>query len=216
MTAEKEIALEERGREKRRLFSPSAARNRDPIREVFQRVMPHSGVILEIGSGTGEHAVHIAAAAPGLAWRPGDPDAASRASIAAWAEHLSLPNVAAPHAIDVTSAGWDKNIDLVDGVVSINMIHIAPFNAAEGLIAGAGRLLRPCGKLFLYGPFKRKGAHTAPSNSDFDDSLKARDPRWGVRDLDLEIAPLAAAAGLALEEIIEMPANNLSVVFGKR
>lgn len=208
-----EIALEERGRSERRLFSPSAARNRDPIRAAYFKVMPRAGVILEIGSGTGEHAVHIAAAAPGLTWRPGDPDAASRGSIAAWAEHLALTNVAVPHAIDVTAADWDKDLAPADGVVSINMIHIAPFSAAEGLIAGAGRLLRSGGRLFLYGPFKRKGAHTALSNSDFDASLKARDPRWGVRDLDLEIAPLADAAGLALEEIIEMPANNLSVVF---
>ncbi len=212
MTEEKEIALEERRREERRLFSPSAARNRDPIRDAFLKVMPRAGVILEIGSGTGEHAVHIAAAAPGLLWRPGDPDA-SRASIAAWTEHFGLANVAAPDAIDVTAASWEEDLAPVDGVVSINMIHIAPFSAAGGLIAGAGRLLRPGGRLFLYGPFKRKGAHTAPSNAEFDASLKARDPRWGVRDLDLEIAPLAAEAGLALEEIIEMPANNLSVIF---
>ena len=213
MTAEKEIALEERGRNERRMFSPSAARNRDPIRDAFLKVMPRAGVILEIGSGTGEHAVHVAAAALELVWRPGDPDAASRESIAAWTEHLGLTNVAAPHAIDVTAADWEQGGASVDGVVSINMIHIAPISAAEGLIAGAGRLLRPGGRLFLYGPFKRRGAHIAPSNADFDASLKARDPRWGVRDLDFEIVPLAAAAGLALEEIVAMPANNLSVVF---
>lgn len=212
MTA-KEIALEERGRDERRLFSPSAARNRDPIRDAFLRTMPHAGVVLEIGSGTGEHAVHIAAAAPGLRWLPGDPDEASRASIAAWTEHLGLSNVAPPHAIDVTAPGWDQDLSPFDGVISINMIHIAPFGAARGLIAGAGRLLRPAGKLFLYGPFARNGAHTAPSNKEFDASLKARDPRWGVRDLDLEITPLAKAAGLDLEMVIEMPANNLSVIF---
>lgn len=212
MTA-KEIALEERGRDERRLFSPSAARNRDPIRDAFLRTMPHAGVVLEIGSGTGEHAVHIAAAAPGLRWLPGDPDEASRASIAAWTEHLGLSNVAPPHAIDVTAPGWDQDLSSFDGVISINMIHIAPFGAACGLIAGAGRLLRPAGKLFLYGPFARNGAHTAPSNKEFDASLKARDPRWCVRDLDLEITPLAKAAGLDLETVIEMPANNLSVIF---
>lgn len=210
---DKEIALEERGRAERRLFSPSAARNRDPIRDAFLKMMPRAGVILEVGSGTGEHAVHIAASAPGLIWRPGDPDAASRDSIAAWAEHLGLNNIAAPHAIDVTAANWDEGLDPVDGVVSINMIHIAPFIAAEGLIDGAGRLLRRGGRLFLYGPFARNGAHTAPSNAAFDASLKARDPRWGVRDLDCEIVPRAAAAGLTLEEIIEMPANNFSVSF---
>ena len=108
------------------------------------------------------------------------------------------------------------NVHAVDGAVSINMIHIAPFEAARGLVAGAARLLKPDGKLFLYGPFARNGAHTAPSNADFDASLKARDARWGVRDLDLEIMPLAVAAGLALDAVIEMPANNLSVVLARR
>jgi len=210
---ERPVALEERAREDGRLFSPSAARNRDPIRDVFLKAMPRTGVILEIGAGTGEHAVHIAAALPSLRWRPGDPDAASRASIAAWTAHLGLANVAPPHAIDVTAPDWDAHFEPVDGVVSINMIHIAPFAAAEGLIAGAGRLIKPGGKLFLYGPFARNGAHTAPSNAEFDRALKARDAAWGVRDLDREIVPLAAAAGLTLAEAVAMPANNLSVVF---
>jgi SAM-dependent methyltransferase len=209
----KEIALEERVRDEQRLFSPSAARNRDAIRDAFLKTMPCAGIILEIGSGTGEHAVHIAAAAPALHWRPGDPDAASRASIAAWTEHVGLTNVAAPHALDVTAPGWDQGMAPIDAVVSINMIHIAPMEAARGLIAGAARLLRPGGKFFLYGPFARNGAHTAPSNAEFDNSLKARNSSWGVRDLDLEIMPLAAAAGLSMEAIVEMPANNLSVVF---
>jgi SAM-dependent methyltransferase len=213
---EKEIALEARGREERRLFSPSAARNRDPIRDAFLRTMPREGVILELGSGTGEHAVHIAAAARGLRWLPGDPDASSRASIAAWAEHFGLGNVAPPHAIDVTEPDWETRLAPIDGVVAINMAHIAPFAAVQGLVAGAGRLLQRGGKLFLYGPFARNGAHTSPSNAAFDESLRARDPDWGVRDLDFEIVPLAAAAGLTLEEIIDMPANNLSVVFKKR
>jgi SAM-dependent methyltransferase len=213
MTDSSTIALEERASKERRLFSPSAARNRDPIRDAFLSTMPRTGVILEIGSGTGEHAVHIAAAAPDLRWRPGDPDEASRASIAAWTEHLRLTNVAPPHALDVTAPGWDEGLAPVDGAVSINMIHIAPFEAARGLVEGAAHLLRPGGRLFLYGPFARNGAHTAPSNADFDASLKARDTRWGVRDLDLEILPLAVAAGFALDAVIEMPANNLSVVF---
>ncbi|MDZ7626803.1 MAG: DUF938 domain-containing protein [Parvularculaceae bacterium] len=216
MSGNKEIALEERGREERRLFSPSAARNRDAIRAAFLQTMPQAGVILEIGSGTGEHAVHIAAAAPGLRWLPGDPDAASRASIAAWTEHCGLANVAAPHPVDVTTKDWDAGLGAIDGIVSINMIHIAPFEAAKGLIAGAGRLLRPGGKLFLYGPFSQGGAHTAPSNEAFDASLKARDPRWGVRDLDQDIAPLAGKEGLSLETVLKMPANNLSVIFLRR
>ncbi len=216
MTDKNIIALENRGAEERRLFSPSAARNRDAIRDAFLRTMPLAGTILEIGSGTGEHAVHIAAAAPDLRWLPGDPDAASRASIAAWTEHLRLTNVAPPHALDVTEPDWDALIERADGVVSINMIHIAPFAAARGLVAGAARLLPAGGKLFLYGPFARNGAHTAPSNADFDASLKARNPAWGVRDLDREIAPLAQSSGLALETVIEMPANNLGAVLIQR
>jgi hypothetical protein len=210
------VALEDRALAGSRLFSPSAARNRDPIREAFLAHMPQAGTILEIGSGTGEHVVHLAAALPGVRFLPGDPDKASRASIAAWTRHVPLTNVAPPHALDVTEAGWTENVAApVDGVLSINMVHIAPFAAASGLFAGAGRILRAGGKLFLYGPFARNGAHTAPSNAEFDASLKARDPRWGVRDLDLELAPLAKSAGLIVEAIVEMPANNFSVVFRK-
>ncbi|MFN0025171.1 MAG: DUF938 domain-containing protein [Parvularculaceae bacterium] len=204
-----------RSREEARLFSPSAARNRDAIRDAYLKTMPLAGTVLEIGSGTGEHAVHLAAAAPDLRWQPSDPDAGSRASIAAWAEHLGLPNVAAPLAIDVTAPDWERGIQGIDAVVSINMIHIAPFAAAEGLVAGAGRLLKQGGRLFLYGPFARNGAHTAPSNAEFDRSLKSRDPQWGVRDLDLEIMLLASAAGMTLETAIDMPANNLSAIFSR-
>ncbi len=210
-----EIALEPRSQVETRLFSPSAARNRDAIRDAFLAHMPGQGTIIEIGSGTGEHVAHLAAATPEARWRPGDPDEASRASIAAWTAHLGLNNVDAPHAADVTRADWRQGFGGCDGVVSINMIHIAPFAAAQGLIAGAGRLLRPGGRLFLYGPFARNGVHTAPSNADFDHSLKARDPRWGVRDLDRDIAPLATFAGLELAAIVAMPANNLSVVFAR-
>ncbi|MEX0644913.1 MAG: DUF938 domain-containing protein [Parvularculaceae bacterium] len=214
--AEKQTALEERGRQGARLFSPSTARNRDPICAVFLEYMPTAGTILEIGSGTGEHAVHLAASLPNVRWLPGDPDQASRASIAAWIETSGLDNVAAPHAIDVTVASWAGEVaSPVAGVVSINMIHIAPFDAARGLIAGAGALLGPGGKLFLYGPFSRAGHHTAPSNAEFDKSLKERDPRWGVRDLEHEVAPIARDAGLVLEKAVEMPANNFSVIFKK-
>ncbi|HNR75607.1 MAG TPA: DUF938 domain-containing protein [Parvularculaceae bacterium] len=218
MTDEKKpiIALEERASAQARLFSPSAARNRDFIRDVFLRTMPRRGVILEVGSGTGEHCLHLAAASPALRFLPGDPDAASRASIAAWTAHGGLSNIAPPHDADVAIAGWDKEFQPCDGVLSVNMIHIAPFAAAEGLFAGAGRLLKEDGRLFLYGPFSRNGAHTAPSNEAFDQSLKMRDPRWGVRDLDHDIAPLAAKAGLKLQEVVDMPANNFSVVFARR
>lgn len=212
----RETALETRAAEGERQFSPSAARNRDPIREAFVDLMPAEGKILEIGAGTGEHAVHLAAAAPGLDWLAGDPDPLARASIAAWIAHARLDNLKGPHAIDVTSPVWgvEKNAPF-DGVVSINMVHIAPFAAAEGLFAGAGRLLRASGALFLYGPFSRDGAHTAPSNEAFDAALKTRDPRWGVRDIERDLAPLAHKTALRLETIVEMPANNLSVVFRK-
>lgn len=213
---EKEIALEARGKEAARLYSPSAARNRDPIGEIFLKHMPKSGAIVEVGSGTGEHVAHLAAAAPGLRFRPGDPDAASRASIAAWTAFHGLTNVAPPHGVDVAAANWHEAFEPCEGVLSINMIHIAPFDAAKGLIAGAGRLLKPAGRLFLYGPFSRNGVHTATSNEAFDASLKSKDPAWGVRDLDRDIIPLATAAGLFLIAAEEMPANNLSVIFEKR
>ena len=208
-----DIALEARAAKASRLFSPSAARNRDPIRDVFLQYMPRTGTIVEIASGTGEHVAHLAAAAPGLCFLPGDPDDASRASIAAWTADLGLTNIAAPHAADVSIGDWHQAFNPCEGMVSINMIHIAPFDAARGLFAGAGALLKNEGRLFLYGPFSRNGVHSAPSNEAFDASLKSRDPRWGVRDLDLEIMPLAAAASLFLVAIEEMPANNLSVIF---
>jgi hypothetical protein len=209
----KEVALEIRTREAARLFSPSSARNREPILKAFLHSMPLQGTIIEIGSGTGEHAACFAAATPQLFWRPGDPDAASRASIAAWTAHLGLKNMAPPHAADASDPSWPRAFTASEGIVSINMIHIAPIDAARGLFAGAGDLLKPGGRLFLYGPFSRSGRHTAPSNADFDASLKARDARWGVRDLERDIIPLARAAGLSLAEAIEMPANNFSVVF---
>jgi hypothetical protein len=212
----REIALEARLQREERLLSPSAARNRDAIRDAFLATMPAQGTIIEVGSGTGEHVVHLASAAAGLFFRPGDPDAASRASIAAWTAHLGLKNVATPHAVNVIDEGWEKGFAAADGVVSINMIHIAPFEAARGLMCGVGRLLRDGGRLFLYGPFSRNGVHTAPSNADFDASLKSRDPRWGIRDLEKHVAPIAADAGLKLVNVIDMPANNFAVIFEKR
>ncbi|PQA87894.1 DUF938 domain-containing protein [Hyphococcus luteus] len=212
----KETALENRAHDGAKLFSPSTERNRDAIRDVFLKTMPQKGRILEIGGGTGEHAVHLARALPDAEWRTGDPDEKARASIAAWIADAGLSNLSGPHAIDVTQADWGvEDRAPFAGIVSINMIHIAPFAAAKGLFAGAGRLLAPGGKLFLYGPFSRKGAHTAPSNEAFDASLKARDPRWGVRDLERDILPLAQENGLSLDAVVEMPANNFSVVFTK-
>ena len=213
---EKEIALEDRNEDGALLFSPSAARNREVIRDAFSSVAPREGVVLEVGAGTGEHAVALAGAAPGLRWLPGDPDARSRASIDAWRRRSGLENIEPAHAIDASGERWPGLEDAsLAGVVSINMIHIAPFAAARGLVAGAGRYLRRGGVLFLYGPFARNGEHTSPSNAEFDASLKSRDPDWGVRDLDLDIAPLAQKAGLALDRVISMPKNNFSVAFFK-
>jgi SAM-dependent methyltransferase len=208
------VALENRDRTgDGRHFSPSAARNSGPIREVLERVLPRSGTALEIGSGTGEHVVCFAKALPGLLWQPSDPDPASRASIAAWIAAEGIANVRAPVAIDVRKAAWGvEDAAPFTAIISLNMIHIAPWQAALGLLAGAGRMLRPDGILYLYGPFMRSGAHTAPSNAAFDADLKRRDPGWGVHDID-DLVREAAPHGLELREVIEMPANNLSLVF---
>jgi len=196
-----------------RLHSPSAARNRDAIRAVFPQHMPQQGRVLELASGSGEHAVHLAAAMPAVDWWPGDPDPRARQSIRAWMAASGLGNLVEPHAIDVAAPLWPvEDAAPFDALVAINLIHIAPFTTAVGLFAGAGRLLRPGGKLFLYGPFARAGVHTADSNAEFDRSLRARDPRWGVRDLELELLPLADAHDLQLETVVPMPANNFSVI----
>jgi hypothetical protein len=195
------------------LTSPAVARNRDPILAVLRRVLPASGLVLEIASGSGEHAVHFAAGLPHLTWQPSDHDADALRSIAAYRASASLPNLPAPLVLDAASAHWP--IDRADAVVSINMIHIAPWAAAEGLMAGAQRLLPAGGVLYLYGPFREDGQHTAPSNAAFDASLKARDPSWGVRDR-AEVMALAERHGLVFVERVAMPANNLSLIFRKR
>jgi cyclopropane fatty-acyl-phospholipid synthase-like methyltransferase len=208
------VALEQRGViADQRMFAPSSARNSEPILAVLKRVLPTHGVVLEIGCGTGEHAVCFAEAMPNLAWQPSDPDADARASTASWIKFTGVSNVLAPLDIDVCSSLWGVEQKApFDAIVSINMIHISPWAASLGLFAGAGRLLRAGGLLVLYGPFMRDGAHNAPSNAAFDASLKARNPSWGVRDIaDLERA--GEASRLSLRETIKMPANNMSVVF---
>ena len=198
-----------------RQYSPSAARNREPILEVLTRVLPEKGIVLEIGSGTGEHAVCFAKALPGLVWLPSDPDAAARASIEAWITTEGLANIRAPVALDVRGRIWGVEEDApFDAMISLNMVHIAPWDAALGLLAGAGRLLGPDGVLVLYGPFMLTGIHTAASNATFDVDLKRQDPRWGVRDVD-DLVGEAAPYGLELREVVKMPANNLSLVFVK-
>lgn len=192
-----------------RKFAPATARNRDPILGVLARVIPAGAKVLEIASGTGEHAVYFASRLPGVTWQPSDPDADSRASVDAWRAHERVPNVLPAVALDVVHEPWP--VDEADAIVCINMIHISPWRACEALLAGAARRLPPSGPLFLYGPYKRGGAHTAPSNEAFDASLRARNPSWGVRDLD-DVVREAAKRGLVLDEVVEMPANNLSVV----
>jgi SAM-dependent methyltransferase len=191
--------------------APAAARNRDAILAVLSRVLPKAGIVLEIASGTGQHAVHCAAALPGVTWQPSDPDAASRESIEAWRHEAALANLNAPIALDVRREPWDVP-DTLGGIVCINMIHIAPWEAAEALFEGAGTRLAHDGVLYLYGPYKRDGAHTAPSNAAFDEQLRATDARWGVRDLEA-VEALGRNAGLSLREVVPMPANNLSLVF---
>ncbi|MGE0595029.1 MAG: DUF938 domain-containing protein [Hyphomonadaceae bacterium] len=196
-----------------RQFAPSTARNREPILGVLQRVLPRGARILEIASGAGEHAVYFAAASPGWTWTPSDPDAGARASIAAWIAAAALDNVEQPRDIDAQSSAWGVEDEApYDAIVSINMVHISPWRSALGLMAGAWRLLGAGGKLILYGPFKREGRHTAPSNEAFEGWLKQRSPDYGVRDLaDIEAA--AAAEALVLAEIVDMPANNFMLVF---
>ena len=193
--------------------SPSTARNRDPILAVLKPRLPASGAVLEIAAGAGEHAVYFAAALPGLQWRPTDPDLEALVSIAAWREHQGSPNLLPPLRLDAADPdAWPDAA--FDGVVNINMIHISPWSATEGLMRGAERVLSAGGVLFLYGPYFEVGAQTAPSNLEFDLSLKARNPVWGVRALEA-VKALAAAHRLGLEERIAMPDNNLALFFRK-
>jgi SAM-dependent methyltransferase len=208
------VALEQRSvGADRRMFSPAAARNSAPILAVLKRVLPANGLVLEIGCGTGEHAVHFAGAMSNLTWLPSDPDSDSRASTASWIKFAGLSNVLPPLDIDVCAKSWGvEQRAPIDAIVSLNMVHIAPWAASLGLFAGAGRLLRGGGLLFLYGPFMRDGVHNAPSNAAFDASLKARNPSWGLRDI-AELERVGESSGLRLRETIEMPANNMSLVF---
>lgn len=194
------------------LFSPAVARNAGPIVEVLKRVLPRGGLALEIASGSGEHAVHFARAMPALDWQPSDPDEAARRSIDAHARASGLSNIRSPLAIDAARRPWP--VLRADAVIAINMIHIAPWNATTGLMAGAGATLPEDGVLYLYGPFRERGAHTAASNAAFDDSLRARNASWGVRDIEA-VAAAAGARGLRLAERVAMPANNLSLIFRK-
>jgi SAM-dependent methyltransferase len=190
--------------------APSAERNKQPILEVLTRVLPARGNVLEIGSGTGQHVAHFAKALPGLVFQPAEMDEGRHGSIAAWVRHEKLANVKPPLAFDLARLPWP--VREADAIVCINVIHISPWEATLGLMRGAGELLPPGGVLVTYGPYRRGGAHTAPSNETFDQWLKERDPRWGVRDME-EVAAVAKEAGLELEEVVPMPANNFTLVF---
>ncbi len=195
------------------LHAAATERNRDPILEVLRGVLPPRGLVLEIASGTGQHVAYFAHALPALRWQPSDPSAAHLESIRAWSAASEADNIASPLLLDVQHAPWP--VAHADAVLNINMIHIAPWSAAEALFRGAARLLPAAGVLYLYGPFKRGGQHTSPSNERFDERLRGEDPRWGVRDLD-ELAALATSVGFEPGEIIAMPANNLSLVYRRR
>lgn len=197
-----------------RRHAPAALRNREALLPVLHRHLPAAGTVLEIASGSGEHAAFFAPRLDAsITWQPSDLDAAAAASIDAHAGDSGCARIAPALILDVCAAAWP--IDTAAAIFCANMIHIAPIEALHGLMAGAGRILGPDGRLILYGPFKRDGRHTADSNEGFDQSLRERNPRWGVRDLEGEVVPAAATNGLTLSAVEVMPANNLSVVFAR-
>lgn len=196
-----------------RRHAPAALRNRGPILAVLRGVLPASGSVLEIGSGSGQHAAYFASELPGLVWQPSDVAGTNLASIAAWAAEAALPNLRTPLRVDAASPPWPGVTPSgFEAVLCINVIHIAPWRVCQGLLAGAASALRPSGVLVLYGPYRRSGRHTAPSNAAFDMSLREQDPSFGVRDLG-DVEAEAKPHGLRLETTVEMPANNLTVVF---
>ena len=196
------------------LSSPAALRNRGPILEVLRRHLPASGAVLELASGSGEHVTHFAAAFPALVFQPSDPDPQARASIAERVAESGLSNVRTPQLVDASADDWTLPAEItasLAAIVCINMIHISPWSAALGVLRGAGKLLASDGVLYLYGPYRRRGRATAPSNEAFDRDLRARNRAWGVRNVE-DVVAEAAVQKLALAEIVDMPANNLSVV----
>jgi len=195
-----------------RRSAPHVARNAVPIAEVLRAVLPERGLVLEIASGTGEHILHFAREFPELRWQPSDPDPAALASIEAWRAGAGPANLLSPVALDARSPDWP--VAAADAILCINMVHISPWAATLGLLRGAGRLLGPGAPLYLYGAYRQAGVPTAPSNEAFDASLRARDPEWGLRQLE-DVVAAAAAQGLRLETVVPMPANNLSVVLRK-
>jgi hypothetical protein len=202
-----------------RLDAPAFHRNHEAIWAVLARfLLDKSGDVVEVGSGTGQHVMHFAAQTPAITWWPSDLNEAHLRSIEAWRKHTQLANVRAPLRIDLADPAWcvelqsDAGPSALLAVFCANVIHIAPWAVAEGLIAGAARYLRPNGRLFIYGAFKQSGRHTADSNAAFDTSLRSGNPDWGVRDVD-DLEKVANGVGLILSETVQMPANNLILVF---
>ncbi len=193
-----------------RLFYPATERNRNPILEVLKDILPPQGQVLEIASGSGEHVIHFATSFPDITWQPSDLETECRDSIQAWIDHSGLKNIHTPLQLDTTAQDW-PDISL-DAILCINMVHISPWEATLGLMEKAGKLLKPDGILYLYGPYQKNGTHTAPSNESFELWLKERDQRFGVRHME-EVEKTAKANGLRLETTLEMPANNFSLVF---
>lgn len=196
--------------------APATLRNREPILAVLAQVLPERGTVLEIASGSGEHALYFGPRLAPRRWLPSDIDPEALASIASWRQAEPETPVLEPLRLNTEDPDWADQLPAQAGaitaVVCINMVHIAPWSATRGLIAGAAKLLPTSGVLYLYGPYRREGTHTAPSNAAFDASLRARNPDWGIRDLEA-VTELAATAGLELERVVDMPANNLSLVF---
>lgn len=195
-----------------RRSAPHVARNAAPITEILQGVLPERGRVLEVASGSGEHALHFARAFPKLLWQPSDPEPAALRSIEAWRAAVGLFNLLPSVSLDARAADWP--VTEADAILCINMVHISPWSATIGLLRGAERLLAPGAPLYLYGPYRQAGVETAPSNEAFDTDLRARNPGWGVRELEAVVAE-AETRGFALDRVTPMPANNLSVVFRK-
>ncbi len=193
-----------------KLSAPAAGRNREPVLSVLERVLPQ-GVILEIASGSGEHAVYFAGHLEHVQWQPSDIDASARESVSAWFAEAQLPNLRAPIKLDVRSLSWPLD-EQVAGIVCINMVHISPWACCQALFAGATRTVSDNGVVYLYGPYRIKDRETAPSNERFDQWLQSQNPAWGLRWLH-EVEQVAESNGFALEEVVNMPANNVSVVF---
>ena len=186
----------------------AADRNKEPILEILERVLPRRGLVLEIASGAGRHVAYFSTALADLIWQPSEPDAELRRVISAAV--AGLPNVREPLDLDVLQQSWP--VTEADAIVNINMIHVAPWAATEALMRGAANVLANGGVLYMYGPYRRSGGHTAPSNAAFDERLRMQNAQWGLRDME-DVERLAGQAGLSLESRVAMPANNFSLVF---